>query len=99
VVETLVGQCPQTTDPERTIDVRSTYVQKTGQGGYRLAVREDDRGWRGDTYTVFALPDKMSVAEATVSASSSMRPLETLASGQWRPPLVSSAKTPPGFGS
>ena len=83
VDDKVIGKHP---NPDR--DVRSTYVQKTGRGGYRLAVREDDRGWRGDTYTVFALPDKMSVAEATVSASSSMRPLETLASGQWRPPLV-----------
>lgn len=68
---------------------RSTYWQRNTEAGYRLAVKETDRGWRGDTYSVFAVPDSMTVEEAAKRAESETPKGPTSsARDAWRPPLV-----------
>lgn len=76
------------TQPDPSRDIRNIYVQRVGQGGYRLAVQEVDMGWRGDIYNVFALPDNMSLAEATASMNGPEQKIDMLARYQWLLPLV-----------
>jgi len=57
----------------------SIYWQKNTEAGHRLAVKETNTGWRGDTYEVAAVPDSMAFDEAAK---------RTGANGSWRPPFI-----------
>jgi hypothetical protein len=70
---------------------RSVYWQKAAVQGLRLAVAERAMGPRGDTYSVFVLPESV-LAPAFVSAWSSApatpQPQAPLIADGWLPPLV-----------
>jgi hypothetical protein len=72
------------------VELRSLYWQKDSQHGYRLAVREQDHGWRGDTYTLFAIDS--TISPETVLAQLNDRPVPSEArvveDSQWRPPEI-----------
>jgi len=69
---------------------RSIYWQKAAKYGYRLVIRETARGWRGDTYSLYAVGEKYKPEElltATSESQSSSKFIPIL-SDVWRPPLI-----------
>ena len=80
--------------PQNTQDggaVRSIYWQTEAQQGLRFVMHEDDFGWRGDQYTLFAIQEGTSPEQfMNAQATASLPPL--IAQG-WRPPFVLQEKS------
>ncbi|MGH6649198.1 hypothetical protein, partial [Aquabacterium sp.] len=71
---------------------RSVYWLKTATHGQRLAVQEMSMGWRGDTYSLFLLPENIHADDFVAhlkkdgrQPSSMPKPLMSMV---WRPPLI-----------
>lgn len=73
---------------------RSIYWQKKPGGRYRLVVRENPVGWRGDMYSLYItenkIEPKMFLAEIDKTRGNSG--FEPVISDTWRPPLVFRSK-------
>jgi len=70
---------------------RSLYWQKKPYGGMRLAIRERDMGWRGDTYSLYAVKEDVESKElldAPIPPGNPSERFVPLVEDNWRPPLV-----------
>jgi len=69
---------------------RSIYWQRAAKYGYRLVVWETLRGWRGDTYSLYAVGEKYKPEEflAATSENQSSSKFTPILSDVWRPPLI-----------
>ncbi len=70
---------------------RSFYWQRSTQGSYRLVLKELNRGWRGDTYSVFAVPEDMPLeylAGRLPDVAPKDRATIPAVADSWRPPLI-----------
>ncbi len=70
---------------------RSFYWQRGTQWGYRLVLKETSRGWQGDTYSVFAVPEGMPLEELATRVPYMAPKNEAMPAAledSWRPPLI-----------
>jgi len=70
---------------------RSLYWQMKPYAGIRLAIRERDVGWRGDTYTLYAVKEGVESKDLLADPSPPEIPsgrFVPLVEDNWRPPLV-----------
>ncbi len=69
---------------------RSIYWQSTATYGHRLVVLETPFGWRGDTYSLFAVGDNAQPDNfvADIRGNSATQKLTPIISDSWRPPLI-----------
>ncbi|MFD2205772.1 hypothetical protein [Kiloniella antarctica] len=73
---------------------RSIYWQTETTHGLRYVINEDAFGWRGDQYTLFAIPENISPTSFLdgYSRSPAERKFTPLAEEQWTPPLMIQAE-------
>lgn len=69
---------------------RSIYWQKQVNNGHRLAIVESDFGWRGDTYSLFALRPNAGSDElrADIHSADAHKKFSPIIANGWRPPLL-----------
>jgi hypothetical protein len=68
---------------------RSLYWQKQANHGMRLVVLEDDRGWQGDTYSLYSIKEEITPTQFQQRIGShDASGLTPLLGDSWRPPLV-----------
>lgn len=73
---------------------RNVYWQKSASRGARLLMAERPLGWRGDMYTLFAIPETEDVDKALAALKQEDKPpsLRSVVQDSWRPPLVFQTK-------
>ncbi len=65
------------------------YWQKEPANGFRLAISEEEIGWRGDTYALVAVPEGLSPATFIAQDADMQRHgLKPILEGVWRPPFL-----------
>jgi len=71
---------------------RSFYWQKTAMHGYRLVIREESLGWRGDMYSLYAIEEKYKPEDFHAQIKDNSEKFKPVIFDLWRPPLVLGVK-------